>query len=207
MLTICRRFIQIDDPMTAMMVDQGYLDAQKTEGMSIDDLLSPSIFAQNVAIRDLPQDLTVAFHLCRGNIPKGQRAAVGGYEGMAKRLFNEMHYKRFALEYDNSDVTGTFNPLLYLPKDKVVVLGLVTTKDAEMESLDNLEKQVHEAAEIIAQGQGRSKDEVLRDNIAVSPSCGFASLNTLIGTGMTEEKQWEKLALLKELVERIWGES
>lgn len=206
-LTVFRRFIQIDDPMFAMMVDQEYLDAQQKEGMSLDDLLSPSIIAHNTAIRDLPDDLTIAFHLCRGNIPKGERAAVGGYEGMAKRLFNELNYKRFALEYDNTDVTGTFNPLLHLPKDKVVVLGLITTKDAELEDLGTLEKQVYEAAEIIAKGQGRSRDEVVRDNLAVSPSCGFASLSMMSGTGMTEEKQWAKLGLVQQLVEKIWGRS
>lgn len=188
-----------------MMVDQDYLDAQQKEGMSLDDLISPSIIAQNTAIRDLPDDLTVAFHLCRGNMPKGERAAVGGYEGMAKRLFNELNYKRFALEYDNADVTGSFNPLLHLPKDKVVVLGLVTTKDAELEDLDGLERQVYEAAEIIAKGQGRTRDEVIRDNLAVSPSCGFASLSVMIGTGMTEEKQWAKLELVQKLAEKVWG--
>lgn len=188
-----------------MMVDQDYLDAQQKEGMSLDDLISPSIIAQNTAIRDLPDDLTVAFHLCRGNMPKGERAAVGGYEGMAKRLFNELNYKRFALEYDNADVTGSFNPLLHLPKDKVVVLGLVTTKDAELEDLDGLERQVYEAAEIIAKGQGRTRDEVVRDNLAVSPSCGFASLSVMIGTGMTEEKQWAKLELVQKLAEKVWG--
>lgn len=191
--------------MFAMMVDQEYLDAQQKEGMSLDALLTPSIHANNIAIQDLPADLTIAFHLCRGNIPKGEKAAVGGYEGMAKRLFNELNYKRFALEYDSTEITGTFNPLKHLPKNKVVVLGLVTTKDAELEDIGSLEQQVHEAAQIIADGQGRSKGEVLRDNIAVSPSCGFSSVSPMIGTGMTEEKQWAKLDLIKRLAETIWA--
>ena len=207
MLTINRRFIQIDDPMFAMMVDQEYLDAQQAEGMSLDALINPSIFAHNVVVRDLPSDLTIAMHLCRGNIPRGERAAVGGYEGMARRLFNEMHYKRFALEYDSTEVTGTFNPLQLLPEDKVVVLGLVTTKDSELEDIGTLEQQVHEAAQIIADGQGRSKDEVLKENLAVSPSCGFSSVSPMVGTGMTEEKQWAKLELIKRLVEVVWGTS
>ena len=204
-LLVVRRFIQIDDPMFAMMVDQDYLDAQKAEGMDLDALLSPSIFAHNIILRDLPDDLTIAMHLCRGNIPKGERAAVGGYEGMAKRLFNELHYKRFALEYDSTEVTGTFSPLQFLPKDKVVVLGLVTTKDSELEDIGSLEQQVYEAAQIIADGQGRSKEDVMRDNLAVSPSCGFSSVSPIIGTGMTEEKQWAKLELIKRLVEVVWG--
>lgn len=193
--------------MFAMMVDQEYLDAQKAEGMSLDALLTPCIYAHNIVVQDLPADLTIAMHLCRGNIPKGERAAVGGYEGMAKKLFNELHYKRFALEYDSTEVTGTFNPLRYLPQDKVVVLGLVTTKDSELEDIGSLEQQVHEAAQVIADGQGRGKDEVLRDNLAVSPSCGFSSVSPVIGTGMTEEKQWAKLELIKRLVEVVWPSS
>ena len=191
--------------MFAMMVDEDYLSAQKAEGMDLDALLSPSIAAHNVILRDLPEDLTIAMHLCRGNIPKGEKAAVGGYDGMAKRLLNELHYKRFALEYDSTEVTGSFNPMAQLPKDKVLVLGLVTTKDSELEELGTLEKQVHEAAQIIADGQGRSKEEVLKENLAVSPSCGFSSVSPIIGTGMIEEKQWAKLELVKQLVERIWG--
>ena len=205
LLTNFSRFIQIDDPMLAMLVDDQYLEAQKAEGMSFDALLEPSILAHNAAIRDLPSDLTVAMHLCRGNIPKGEKAAVGGYDQMAIRMFKELDYKRFALEYDNSEMTGTLRPLQHLPKDKVVVLGLVTTKDSELEDVGSLEEQVYEAAQIIADGQGRSKDDVLRDNLAVSPSCGFSSVSPIIGTGMNEEIQWQKLELVKKLTEVIWG--
>lgn len=133
-----------------MMVDAEYLEAQKAEGMDLDALLNPSLIAHNAAIRDLPADLTVAMHLCRGNIPKGQKAAVGGYQGMANTLFKKLDYDRFALEYDNSEVTGDFSPLQQLPKDKLVVLGLVTTKDAELEEINDLKAQVFEAADIIA---------------------------------------------------------
>ena len=193
--------------MLAMLVDDEYLQAQKAEGMTFDKLLEPSIVAHNAAIRDLPDDLTVAMHLCRGNIPKGEKAAVGGYDQMAARMFNELHYKRFALEYDSTEITGTFSPLSHLPKDKVVVLGLVTTKDAELEDVGDLENQVMEAAQIIADGQRRSRDDVLRDNLAVSPSCGFSSVSPMIGTGMNEEIQWQKLELVKRLAEVIWGKA
>lgn len=147
---IFSRFVQIDDPMYAMMVDEEYLTAQKAEGMSLDALLDPSIIAHNAAIRDLPSDLTVAMHLCRGNLPKGSLAAVGGYQDMASTLFNKLHYKRFALEYDNAEITGDFIPLQHLPTDKLVVLGIVTTKDSELEDVGALKAQVLEAADIIA---------------------------------------------------------
>ena len=144
------RFVQIDDPMYAMMVDEDYLTPQKPEGMSLDALLDPSIIAHNAAIRDLPSDLTVAMHLCRGNLPKGSLAAVGGYQDMASTLFNKLHYKRFALEYDNAEITGDFIPLQHLPADKIVVLGIVTTKDSELEDVSALKAQVVEAADIIS---------------------------------------------------------
>ena len=118
--------------------------------MDINALLDPSIIAHNTAIENLPADLTVAMHLCRGNIPKGQLAAVGGWQDMANTLFQKMNYKRFALEYDNSEVTGDFSPLQHLPSDKLVVLGIVTTKDAELENVNELKAQVYEAADIIA---------------------------------------------------------
>ena len=139
--------------MYAMMVDEQYLKAQKEEGVSLDDLLDPSIIAHNAAIRDLPADLTVAMHLCRGNLPKGSLAAVGGYQDMARTLFNKLDYKRFALEYDNAEITGDFTPLQHLPSDKLIVLGIVTTKDSELEDLGQLKNQVLEAADIIAKVQ------------------------------------------------------
>ena len=111
--------------------------------------MDPSIHVHNLVIEKLPEDLTVAFHLCRGNIPKGQLAAVGGYEGMATKMFKEMKYKRFALEYD-SELTGDFTPLKHLPSDKLVVLGVITTKDSELEDLNKLKDSVFEAADIVA---------------------------------------------------------
>ena len=140
--------------MYAMMVDEDYIKAQKAEGMDIDALLDPSIIAHNTAIENLPADLTVAMHLCRGNIPKGQLAAVGGWQDMANTLFQKMNYKRFALEYDNSEVTGDFLPLQHLPSDKLVVLGIVTTKDAELEEINDLKAQVYEAADTVAKVGG-----------------------------------------------------
>lgn len=143
------RFVQIDDPMFAMMVDDEYLEVQKTEGRDLDALMDPSIMVHNMVVQDLPADLTIALHLCRGNIPKGMKAAVGGYHKMASKMFREMHYKRFALEWDDDLVTGNFTPLEELPVGKLVVLGLVTTKIADMEDVGELKAQVMEAAGII----------------------------------------------------------
>ena len=198
------RFFQIDDPGLGFVCDSEYLETQQKEGTSADALIQPSIEAHNAVLRDLPNDLDVQLHLCRGNIPKGELAAVGGYGPIASKLLKELNYKRFALEYDNSELTGSFEPLKHLPADKVVVLGLVTTKDSELENMDDLKRQVFEAADIIAKAQSKTREQALKDNLAVSPSCGFASLETIHGI-KAEDVQWQKLELVKNLAEEIWG--
>ncbi len=198
------RFVQIDDPMIAMLCDQPYLEAQKVEGKDLDALLDPAIFAHNVVARDMPSDLTLAVHLCLGNGPKSDAAGVGGFDDMAPNIFSKMEYKRFALEFD--DLANSFAPLQHLPTDKVIVLGLVTTKSAEMETLEGLRSRIHEAADIIAKAQGKTRQDVIRDNIAVSPSCGFASLSVLHGVP-SAKVQWQKLELLKQVAEQVLGGS
>lgn len=203
MADVYSRLFQIDDPGLGFVCDTEYLETQQKEGMSVDALVQPSVDCQNAVLRDLPEDLDIQLHLCRGNIPKGELAAVGGYGSLAVKMMREMNYKRFALEYDNSELTGDFEPLGHLPADKVVVLGLVTTKDPELEGMDDLKKQVYEAADIIAKAQNKSREQAL-DNLAVSPSCGFASLETYHGINV-EEVQWQKLELTKKLAEEVWG--
>ena len=122
---------------------------------------------------------------------------------MAVKLFQDLNYKLFYLEYD-SDRAGDFTPLQHLPKDKAVVLGIVTTKDAKMEKMEDMKARVHQAAKIIAKGQGVSDEEALKNNLAVSPQCGFASASDGVGIGMSEDLQWQKLELLKRLAEDIW---
>ena len=115
-----------------------------------------------------------------------------------------MHYKLFYLEFD-SPRAGDFQPLAALPKDKAVVLGIVTTKSAQLEDLQNLKERVLKAADVIAKGQGRTKEDVLRDNLAVSPQCGFASVSHGAGIGFNMDIMWQKLELIKRLSNEIWG--
>lgn len=158
-LLACSRFIQIDDPMIAMLVDGPYLATQAREGHSLASLLRPAIVAHNVATRDLPADLTLAVHLCRGNQPKGDLAAVIAFDDMLPTLFCELNYARFAVEFDDPEVTGGFEALRHLPVGKVVVLGLVTTKTSVVESVEEVKGRVWEAADVVAKGQGRSRGE------------------------------------------------
>ncbi len=102
---------------------------------------------------------------------------------------------------------GNFERLRYLPFGKNVVLGVVSTKDPKMEDVEELMGRVEQATDVIANGQGRSREEVMRDSIGVSPQCGFASMSLGGGVGMTEDKMWEKLVLVWDLARRIWPDT
>lgn len=115
-------------------------------------------------------DMTVGLHLCRGNFYKSMHFSEGGYDRIAVKLFNEIHVDTYYLEYDTARA-GTFEPLKHLPKNKSVVLGVITSKLPELEKLEDLKKRVHEAARIMAQGAAESEQEAL-SRICVSPQCG-----------------------------------
>ena len=199
------RNVQVDDPNLSFFCDEVWVDTCAKEGVDLDHLLELYIKAHNDAVAGLPADLNVGVHICRGNLPKGVGVASGGYEHIARKIFTGTHYRAFYLEFD-SPRAGDFSPLKHLPIDKAVVLGVVTTKAAEMEELDDLKARVYQAAEVIArgQGEGRTKEDALRDNLAVSPQCGFASMHEEGGVGMTMERMFEKLNLVRRLSEEIW---
>ena len=183
--------------------DPGFIEHQEAEGVDLDALLDLHIKSHNDVLIGLPSDLRIGVHLCRGNFPGGIFLGTGAYDRIASKLFRDLNYQLFYLEYD-SDRAGDFTPLRHLPKDKAVVLGVLTTKNAEMENVDELKARVLQAADIIAEGQGVSRDEALQNSVAISPQCGFASASDGSGVGMSEEKQWEKLELLKNLANDIW---
>jgi methionine synthase II (cobalamin-independent) len=147
----------------------------------------------------------IGIHLCRGNMVGSTHIVSGSYERIAKKMFTELEYQTFYLEYE-SERAGDFEPLRHLPVGKNVVLGVVSSKNPELEDLGGLEEKTYAAADVIARGQGRSRQEVLRDVLGVSPQCGFASMSKGGGIGMSEERMWEKLVLCRKLAERIWGE-
>ena len=125
----------------------------------------------------------------------------GSYEAIAEKFFQTLNYDTFYLEYD-SPRAGGFEPLRFLPKGKNVVLGVVTTKSPELEDPEAMKKKVLQAADIIAQGQGRSREEAM-ESIGISPQCGFAS--TAVGAeGMTEEKMFAKLKLVRDVARELW---
>jgi methionine synthase II (cobalamin-independent) len=118
--------------------------------------------------------MTIGLHLCRGNFRHSVHFSEGGYDAIATKLFQEIPADVYYLEYDTPRA-GTFEPLKYLPKDKTVVLGVITSKFPELEDKEELKKKVYEAAKIIAQGTGETKEEALQ-RICVSPQCGKCPL-------------------------------
>ena len=144
----------------------------------------------NAAVSDLPADTTTAMHLCRGNF-RSTFVASGGYEPVADILFNEISINAYFMEYD-SDRAGGFEPLRLVPKGKMVVLGLVTSKSGRLESRDELRRRIEQAAKFIA-----------LDQLCLSPQCGFAS--TEEGNILAEEEQWAKLEMIVKVAEEVWG--
>lgn len=196
------RNIQFDDPQLTFFIDPAFREGMATDGVDPENLLNLYIWAANEALKDKPSDLLVGLHLCRGNFPGSVHCVEGSYEYI-KRVFTETKYDTFYLEYDTPRA-GDFSPLRHVPAGKNVVLGLVSTKTPELEEVDGLVEKVYQASEVIAQGQGRTREEVIADTLAVSPQCGFSSVSVGGGIGMTEEIMWKKLELVKAVTKRIW---
>ncbi len=144
----------------------------------------------NTAMADIPSDMTITMHLCRGNY-KSTFMGSGGYEAEQDILFNRIKVHGYFMEYD-SERAGGFEPLKLVPKDRCVVLGLVTTKTGRLEAKDELKRRIDEAAKYIS-----------LDQLCLSPQCGFAS--TEEGNVLAEDEQWAKLRMIVEIAEEVWG--
>ncbi|MCJ1232873.1 hypothetical protein MMC14_000827 [Varicellaria rhodocarpa] len=156
----------------------------------------------SILIKHVQMNLLEPLTLCTGNLGPISFTS-GSYERIAQRLFNTLDYDTFFLEYDD-ERSGSFELLRFLPPTKNVVLGLVTTKTAKLESAEELKERIWQAADIIAAGQETTRDDALR-RIAVSPQCGFSSASGAPGEGMTEEGQWAKMKLLADVAREVWG--
>ncbi len=144
----------------------------------------------NAAISDIPPDMTITMHLCRGNF-RSNFVASGGYEPVAELLFNAINVHGYFMEYD-TDRAGGFEPLRFVPKGKTVVLGLVTSKTGTLESKDDIKRRIDQATKFIP-----------LDQLCLSPQCGFAS--TEEGNVLAEDEQWAKLRMIVELADEVWG--
>jgi 5-methyltetrahydropteroyltriglutamate--homocysteine methyltransferase len=184
------RYVQIDETAFAKFGDPDVQAGLAARGDDWSRLIDTYIGVTNRVLRSAPAGMAIGMHLCRGN-RGGQWHAEGSYEVVADRLFNTLDIGFFFLEYD-SPRSGDFAPLRLVPKSKSVVLGLVSTKTSALEDKDMLKRRVEEA--------GRFVD---LDRLAVSPQCGFASLDT--GNPITPQAQEQKLRLVVELAQDLWG--
>lgn len=196
------RNLQWDDPLLAYFCAESMLAGMKEEGVDSERLLDLYIDVYNKIIEGRPKDLTVGIHLCRGNFRGGIHFSEGGYDRIAIKLFNVLKMDCYYLEYD-TERAGTFEPLKFLPKDRTVVLGLISSKLSQLEDINELKKRINQAAELIANGEPkRSKEEAL-NQICISPQCGFASHSD--GNNVTREDVASKLKLVSETAKQIWG--
>ena len=149
-----------------------------------------SMAADNAVIARI-DDLVFSIHLCRGNV-RSMWHREGTYDAIAERLFNGLDHRRFLLEYD-TERAGGFEPLRFVPKNKTVVLGLVSTKVPKLEAADELKCKIDEASRFIPLEQ-----------LALSPQCGFSS--NIVGNLITEDDQWRKLELVQKVAKDVWGQ-
>jgi 5-methyltetrahydropteroyltriglutamate--homocysteine methyltransferase len=184
-------YVQLDDTNMAYLCDPKMREAARGRGDDPDEL--PHLYAHsfiNKLVAQKPEGMTLAIHLCRGNF-KSTWAAQGGYEPVAEALLGEMKLDAYFLEYDD-ERSGDFLPLRFLTKGKTVFLGLISTKSGRLESKDAIKRRIDEAAKIVPIEQ-----------LALSPQCGFAS--TVHGNDIAMSQQAEKLRLVVEIAQEVWG--
>jgi methionine synthase II (cobalamin-independent) len=185
------RYLQWDDTAWAYLCSKDELKKAKDRGLDVDHLQETYTKCINKALEAKPADMTITTHVCRGNF-RSTWISSGGYEPVAANMLGKCNYDGYFLEYD-SERAGGFEPLRFLPKgNKIIVLGLVTSKSGRLEPRDDLKKRIDEAAKIVPLEQ-----------LALSPQCGFAS--TEEGNVLAEEEQWAKLKMIVELSKEVWG--
>jgi len=200
-VSICRRlvtqladagcpYIQIDAPSYTSYVDAQSLEKMRAAGMDPVAKMERSIMADNAIIGGV-NGVTFGIHLCRGNV-RSMWHREGSYDAIAERLFNTLKHERFLLEYD-TERAGGFEPLRFVPKNKIVVLGLVSTKVPALESPDELKRKIDEASRHLPLEQ-----------LALSPQCGFSS--NIVGNLLSEDDQWRKFDLIRQVAADVWGE-
>ena len=182
------RSIQIDDCTWSIILDQ---ELVKKNNINVERVANLLLQANNEALKDKPEDLVIATHLCRGNY-RSHFFGSGAYDSVAKYVFAKENVDAFYLEYDD-ERSGSFEAIKAIPQNKQIVLGVITSKRPELEDEAALKARVEDAAKYFP-----------LDNLCVSPQCGFAS--TEEGNELTEEQQWAKVDLVVKLAKDIWGE-
>jgi 5-methyltetrahydropteroyltriglutamate--homocysteine methyltransferase len=184
-------YIQMDAPYYSHYFDPAQRERARAAGLDPDQALDEAIRGDNAAFAGISRDdVTLALHVCRGN-SRSRWYTEGGYDAIAEKLFGSLDVDRFLLEYD-SERAGSFAPLRLMPRNKRVVLGLVTTKEARLESQEELVRRIEEASRYVP-----------LDRLALSPQCGFASVAA--GNLISMDDQWRKLELVAATARKVWG--
>lgn len=183
-------YLQFDDTSLAYLNDPAQREERAAKGGDPDTQHLRYIRQINAALRDRPSSLRVTTHLCRGNF-RSSWVAEGGYEFVAEALFGELAVDGYFLEFDD-ERSGGFAPLRFVPPNKRVVLGLVTTKRGQLENKDAFKRRIEEASRFVP-----------LDQLCLGPQCGFSS--TLEGNNLSEDEQWAKLRLIVEVANEVWG--
>jgi 5-methyltetrahydropteroyltriglutamate--homocysteine methyltransferase len=184
-------YIQLDAPFYSHYLDPEHRQAMKMSGTDPDAEFETAIAGDNATFAGLARPgVTMAVHICRGN-SRSRWYTEGGYDAIAEKLFAQLDVDRFLLEYD-TERSGSFEPLRFVPRGKDVVLGLITTKGPALEREDDLRRRIDDAARLVP-----------LEHLALSPQCGFASIAS--GNLLSEEDQWKKLQLVVDIVRKTWS--
>ena len=186
------RYLQLDEVFIAMLCDDKYRQQMRDRGDDPDELGVLYSDLINTAMSDIPADMTITMHLCRGNY-RSTWQGQGGYEKVQEILFNRINVHGYFMEYD-SERAGGFEPLKLLPKNKRAVLGIVTTKTGQLEAKDASKRRIEEAAKFAPLEQ-----------LCLSGQCGFAS--TEEGNSLAEDEQWAKLRMIVDVAKEVWGDA
>jgi len=188
------KYIQIDAPRYSYYIDPKWREYVKNEmGKDPDEALDEAIAVDNACLERAKRDgVVICIHLCRGN-NRSEWYAEGGYDPIAEKIFNKLNVDAYSLEYE-SERAGSFEPLRFVPRDKVVILGLISSKVPALEPQDALLRRIEEASKYVP-----------LDNLALEPQCGFASVEE--GNLLSEDEQWAKLQLVVDTAKKVWRDA
>ncbi len=185
------RYVQFDFPLYPYLVDPTWIERFEARGHDITALVDKSVAADSVVLDGIPEGVTTALHICRGNY-RSSWMCEGSLEPVAERVFGELPYDAFLVEWDDLRRDGGYEPIRHMRDGAVMVMGIVSTKTPELESEDELLRRMEEAQRYL---------DLAR--LAISPQCGFASV--MVGNLTNEEAQWRKLELIARVADRLWS--
>jgi 5-methyltetrahydropteroyltriglutamate--homocysteine methyltransferase len=185
------RYVQFDFPLYPYLVDPVWVERFTSQGSDLGTLVEAAIAADTAALEGIPDDVTTALHICRGNY-RSSWMCEGSLEPLAERVFGELPYDSFLVEWDDLGRDGGYEPARFLQPGSTMVMGIVSTKTPVLEDEDDLVRRMEEAAGIVGD----------MDRLAISPQCGFASV--MVGNEIDEDTQWRKLELVSRVADRLW---